>query len=227
MTHLDSILKKQRHCFANKGPSSQGYGFSSGHVWMWELDYKESWVPKNWYFWTVVLEKTFERPLDCKKIQLVHPKGDESRVFIGRTDAEVETPILCLPDVKNWLIWKDPNAGKDWRWEEKGMRCLFFHLCLFSSLSTQLLLLRNTLLSPFTSHPPNRNRLTYYIIARHRFPKFSVPEPVTDSDCAYSIYLGQIMSHTRDWRKREVNLKMLIFMLISSLWVWNLCLLAS
>ena len=120
MTNLDSILKS-RHYFANKGPSSQGYGFSSGHVWMWELDYKESWAPKNWCFWTVVLEKTPESPLDCKEIQPVHPKGDPSWVFIGRTDVEAETPILWPPDAKSWLIWKDPNAGKDWGQEEKGM----------------------------------------------------------------------------------------------------------
>ena len=105
----------------DKGPSSQGYSFSSGHVWMWELDYKESWPPKNWCFWTVVFEKTFESPLDCKEIQPVHPKGDQSWVFIGRTDVEAETPILCPPDAKSWLIWKDSDAGKDWRWEEKGM----------------------------------------------------------------------------------------------------------
>ena len=86
-------IKKQRHCFANKGPSSQGYGFSSSHVWMWELDYKESWVPKNWCFWTVVL-KTLEKPLDCKEIQPVHPKGNQSWIFIGRTDVEAETLIL-------------------------------------------------------------------------------------------------------------------------------------
>ena len=97
-----------------QGPSSQSYGFSSGHVWMWELDYKESWAPKNWCFWTVVLEKTLESPLDCKEIKPVHPKGDQSWVFIGRTDAEGESPILWPPDV-NWLIWKDPDAGKDWR----------------------------------------------------------------------------------------------------------------
>ena len=88
---------------------------------MWELDYKESWVPKNWCFWTVVLEKTLESPLDCKEIQLVHPKGDQSWVFTGRTDAEAETPILWLPDAKSWLVWKDPDAGKDWGQEEKGM----------------------------------------------------------------------------------------------------------
>ena len=110
--------KKKRHYFANKGPSGQGYGFSSGLVWMWELDYKESWVMKNWCFWTVVLEKTLENPLDCKKIQPVHPKGNQSWVFIGRTDVETETPILWPPDVKNWLIGKDPDAGKDWRWEK-------------------------------------------------------------------------------------------------------------
>ena len=113
-------IKKHRHYFANKGPSSQSYGFSSSHVWMWELDYKESWVAKNWCFWTVVLEKTLESPLDSKEIQLVHPKGNQSWVFIGRTDAEAETPILWPPDSKNWLIWKDPDAGKDWRWEKKG-----------------------------------------------------------------------------------------------------------
>ena len=90
--------KKQRHYFANKDPSSQGYGFSSSHVWMWELDYKESWVPKNWCFWTVVLEKTFESPLDCKEIQPVHPRVDQSWAFIGRIDVEI--PILWPPDAK-------------------------------------------------------------------------------------------------------------------------------
>ena len=113
-------IKKQIHYFANKGPSSQGYGFSSSHVWMWELDYKESWALKNWCFWTVVLEKVLKSPLDCKEIQPVHPKGDQSRVFIGRTYVEAETPILWPPDVKSWLIWKDPDAGKDWGQEEKG-----------------------------------------------------------------------------------------------------------
>ena len=112
--------KRQRHYFADKSPSSQNYGFSSSHVWMWELDYKESWAPKNWCFWTVVLEKTLESPLDGKEIQPVIPKGNQPWIFIGRSDAKAETPILWLPDVKNWLIWKDPDAGKDWRWEEKG-----------------------------------------------------------------------------------------------------------
>ena len=119
MTNLDSILKS-RDYFASKGPSSQGYGFSSGHVWMWQLDCEESWVPKNWFFWTVVLEKTLESALDCKEIQPVHPRGDQSWVFIGRTDAEAETPILWPPDAKSWLFGKDPDAGKDWRWKEKG-----------------------------------------------------------------------------------------------------------
>ena len=112
-------IKKQRHYFVNKGLSSQGYGFSSSHVWMWELDYKESWTPNNWYFWTVVFEKTLESPLDCKEIQPVHPKGDKSWVFIGRTDVEAETPILW-PPARSWLIWKDPDAGKDWGQEEQG-----------------------------------------------------------------------------------------------------------
>ena len=110
----------QQRTFANKGPSSQSYGFSSSHVWMWELDYKESWAPKNWCFWTVVLEKTLGSPLDCKEIQPVHPKGNQSWIFIGRTDVEAEAPILWPPDAKNWLIWKDPDAGKAWRQEEKG-----------------------------------------------------------------------------------------------------------
>ena len=113
-------VKKQRRYFAIKGPSSQGYGFSSGHVWMWELDYKESWAQKNWCFWTVVLDKTLESFLDCKEIQPVHPKGDQSWVFIGRTDVEAEILILWPPDAKSWLIGKDPDAGKEWRWEEKG-----------------------------------------------------------------------------------------------------------
>ena len=112
-------IQKQRHYFADKGPSS--LSFSSSHVWMWELDYKESWAPKNWCFWTVVLEKTLVSPLDCKEIQPVHPKGDQSWIFLGKIDAEAETPVLLPPDVKSWLIWKDPDAGKDWRWEEKGM----------------------------------------------------------------------------------------------------------
>ena len=114
-----NILQENGY-FANEGPSSQSYGFSSSHVWMWELDYKESWVPKNWCFWTVVLEKILESPLACREIKPVHPKGNQSWIFIGRTDAEAETPILWSPDVKNWLIRKDTYAGKDWRQEEKG-----------------------------------------------------------------------------------------------------------
>ena len=111
--------KKQGLYFANEGPSSYRYDFSS-HVWMWELDYKESWAPKNWCFWTVVLEKTLESPLDCKEIQPVHSEGDQSWVFIGRTNAEAESPILWPLHVKSWLIWKDPDAVRDWGQEEKG-----------------------------------------------------------------------------------------------------------
>ena len=107
-------IEKQRYYFVNKGPSSQSYGFSSGHVWTWELDYKVGWVPKNWCFWIVVLEKTLESPLDCKEIQPVYPKGYLSWVFIGRTDVEAETPILWPPDVKSHLIEKDLDAEKDW-----------------------------------------------------------------------------------------------------------------
>ena len=106
-------IEKQRHYFANKGPSSQGYGFSSSQVKMWELDYKKKLSAKNRCFWTVVLEKTLESPLDCKEIQPVLPKENQSWIFIGRNDAEAETPILWPPDAKNWLIWKGPDAGKD------------------------------------------------------------------------------------------------------------------
>ena len=108
-----SCIRRQRHYFANKGLSNQTCGFSSGHVGMWELVYKESWVPKNWCFWTVVLEKTLESPSDCKEIQAVHPKENQSWIFIGRTNVEAETPKLWPPDAKNWLIWKHPDAGKD------------------------------------------------------------------------------------------------------------------
>ena len=111
-------IKKQRDYFANKGPSSQSYGFSSSHVWVWELDYKESWALKNWSFWTVVLETTLESPLDYKEIQPVNPKGNHPWIFIGTTDAE--TLILWTLDAKSLLTGKDPDASKDWRTEEKG-----------------------------------------------------------------------------------------------------------
>ena len=113
------IIKKQRCYSANEGPSSQSYGFSSSHVWMWELDHKEGWVQKNWCFWTVVLEKTLESPLVCKEIKPVNLKGNQSWIFIGRTDAETEAPILWPPNAKSWLIRKVPDVGKDWRQEEK------------------------------------------------------------------------------------------------------------
>ena len=103
-------IQKQRHYFANKGLSSKGYGFSSGHVWMWELDCEENWAPNNWRFWAVVLEKTLESPLDCKEIQPVHPK-DQSLVFLGRADAEAETPVLWPPDTKSWLIGRELTLG--------------------------------------------------------------------------------------------------------------------
>ena len=116
MTNLDRILKSKDITL----PTKVRLWFFSSHVWLWELDYKESWVLKNWCFWTVVLEKTLSSPLDCKEIQPVHPKGNQSWVFIGRTDAEAETPILWPPDVKNWLIGKDSEAGQDWR-QEMGL----------------------------------------------------------------------------------------------------------
>ena len=113
-------IKKQRHHFADKGLYSQSSGFSSSHLWMWELHYKEGWVPKNWCFLSVVLKKTLESPLDCKEIKAVNPKGNQSWIFTGRTDAEAEAPILWPPDMKNSLIGKDPDAEKDWGQEEKG-----------------------------------------------------------------------------------------------------------
>jgi len=119
MTNLDSIFKS-RHYFANKHPSSQGYGFSSGHVWMWELNCEESWALKNWCFWTVVLQKTLETRLDCKEVQPVHSKGGQSWVFFVRNDAEAETPVLWPPHAKSWLIGKDSDPGRDWGQEEKG-----------------------------------------------------------------------------------------------------------
>jgi len=113
-------IKKQRHHFADKGLYSQSYGFSSKHVWMWELDHKGSWAPKNWCFWTVVLEKILESPLDCKEIQPVHPKGNQLWIFTGRTNAKTEAPTIWLSDVKSQLNRRDPDHGKDWRQEEKG-----------------------------------------------------------------------------------------------------------
>ena len=115
-------IKKQRHHFTDQGLSSQNCGFSSSHIWMWELDHKESWAPKNWCLWTVVLEEIHESPSDCKEIKPVNSEGNQSWIFIGRTDAEAETLILWPPDVKSWVTGKDPDAGKEWRQEEEGMR---------------------------------------------------------------------------------------------------------
>ena len=114
------LIKKQRHFFVNKGPSSQGYGFSSGHVWMWGVDGEESGALKNWCFLSVVLEKTLEIPFDWKEIQPVHSKGDQSWVFFGRNDAKAETPVLWPPHAKSWLTGKHSDAGRDWGQEEKG-----------------------------------------------------------------------------------------------------------
>ena len=119
-TNIDSIFKSRDITLPTKVRLVKAMVFFSSHVWMWELDYKESWVTKNWCFWPVLLEKTLESPLDCKEIQPVHPKVNQSWIFIRRTDAETETPILWPPDAKSWLIGKDPDAGKDWGQEEKG-----------------------------------------------------------------------------------------------------------
>ena len=129
-------IKKQRHYFANKSPSSQSCCFFSGHVWMWELDFKERWVPKNWCFWTVVLEKILEtlETLALQEDPISLSKGNQFWIFTGRTDAEAETPILWPPDVKNWLTRKAPDAGKDWKQEEKGMtedEMVGWHHCLY------------------------------------------------------------------------------------------------
>ena len=122
MRYHDTLTRKAiLNHFVEEGPSIESYSFSNSHVWMWELDYKQSWAPKNWCFWAVVLEKPLESPVDCKEIKPVRPKGNQSWIFIGRTDAEAETPILWPPDVKNLLIGKDPDAGKGWRQEEKGV----------------------------------------------------------------------------------------------------------
>ena len=121
MTNLDSMLKSRDITLPTKVRLVKAMVFPVSYVWIWELDYKESWAPKRWCFWTVVLEKALESPLDGKEIQPVHPKGNQSWVFIGRTDAEAETPILWLPDAKNWLLGKYPDAGQDWRQKEKGM----------------------------------------------------------------------------------------------------------
>ena len=122
MTNLDSILKSRDTLLCQqRSVIVKAMVFSSNHVWMWEWDHKEDRASKNWYFRTVVLEKTLEGPLDGKEIQPVHPRGDQSWVFIGRTDVEAESPIRWPPDAKSWLIWKDPDVGKDRRWEVKGM----------------------------------------------------------------------------------------------------------
>ena len=115
-------IKNQRHYFANKGPSGESYGFSSSHVWMWELDYKENWTPMNWCFWIVVLEKTLESPFDNKEIEPINPKGNQSWIFIGRSDAEAEAPICWPLDVTIWLTEKDPDAGKYWGQKEVQQR---------------------------------------------------------------------------------------------------------
>ena len=120
-TNLDSILKSRDITLPTKVCLVKALVFSSSHIWMWDLDYKESWMLKNWCFWTVVLKKTLESPLDFKEIQPVHPKGNQSWIFIRRTNAEVEAPILWPPDLKNWRVWKDPDTRKDWMWEKKGI----------------------------------------------------------------------------------------------------------
>ena len=118
LTYIPGFIKKQSYYFADKSPFIQSYDFSSSYVWMWDLDHKESWAPNNWCFWTVVFEKNLESPLDSEEIKPVNPKGNQSWIFIGRTDAEAEVPILWPSNAKKWFIGKDPDAGKDWGQEK-------------------------------------------------------------------------------------------------------------
>ena len=120
MTNLESILKSRDITSPTKVCIVKAMVFSSSHIWMWELDHKEGWMPKNWCFWTVVLKKTLESPLDCKEIKPINPKENQPWMFTGKTDAEVEAPTLWLPELKSQLTGKDPDAGKDWWQEEKG-----------------------------------------------------------------------------------------------------------
>ena len=135
---LSQHTKKQRHHFADRSPYGQSYGFSNSHVQIWELDQKEGWAPKNWCFQILVLEKTLESPLDTKEIKSVSPKGNQPWMFIGRTDAEDEAPKLWPPDVKNWLVGKDPDAGNDWRWERRGQQRMRGLDCITNSTDMSL-----------------------------------------------------------------------------------------
>ena len=143
MTNLDSILKSRDIILPTKVHLVKAMFFSSSHVWMWVLECKESWAPKNWCFWTVVLEKTLESPLDCKEIQPVHPNRDQSWLFIGRTDVEAETPILWPPDANSWFIGKDPDAGKDWRWKRRRQQRLRWLDGITDSMDMSLTRLRD------------------------------------------------------------------------------------
>ena len=176
-------IKNQTHHFANKSPHSQKYCFSSSHVGMWELDHKGHWTLKNWCFWTVVFEKTLKSPLDSKEIKPVNPKGNQPWIFIGRTDVEAETPIIWLPDAKSRLIGKDPDAGKDWRQEEKGRQRMRWLDGITDSMDMSLSKLRELVMDREAWHAvvhgaaKSRTRLSDWTELKHSI--FYPPEKIS------------------------------------------------
>ena len=184
-------IKKQRHYFADNGPSSQSYGFSSSHVWMWELDYKEIWGLKNWCFWTVVLEKTLGSPLDCKEIKPINPKGNQSWIFIGKTEAEVEAPKLWPPDAKNWVMEKTLMLGKIEGRRRRGWRRARWHHSMDKSVSKLL-----------ESMDREGLHAAVHGIARSQT---RLSEWTTTKRVAKFIDIKSWMAIARDWREEEMR----------------------